>query len=138
MSGFAGPVVGGSVTRDLDGRIQALQSRLDELLLIFTDQHPDVLAVEHTIEDLKKQRIEASAHAKSGSHVSADGSVSPYQTLMQLSLSEADANIAALRARVGALRNRVNELKKLVNIIPEVEAQLQLLNRDYDVTKTTT
>src|SRR3569832_317655 len=136
MSGFAGPVVGGSVTTDLDGRIQALQSRLDELLLKFSEQHPAVQDVGHTNEDLKKQRIEAAAHAKSGSHVSADGSVSPYQTQMQLTLSEADANIAALRARVGALRNRVNELKKLVNIIPEGEAQLQHLNRDYDVTKT--
>src|SRR3569833_1755784 len=55
---------------------------------------------------------------------------------MQLTMNEAEANIAALRAHVGALHNRFNELKKLVNIIPEVEAQLQQLNRDYDVTKT--
>lgn len=136
MLGFAGAAVGGSITPELDGRIQALQSRLDELLLKYTDQHPDVQAVKHTIEDLKKQRAEAAAQAKSGSRVAADGSVSPYQTQMQLTMSEADANIAALRARVGALRKRVEELKKLVNIIPEVEAQLQQLNRDYDVTKT--
>lgn len=134
MFGFAGPAVGGSITPELDGRIQTLQSRLDELLLKFTDQHPDVQAVKHTIEDLKKQRTEAAAQAKSGSR-SADGSVNPYQAQMQLTVSEADANIAALRARVAAQRKRVEELKKLVNIIPEVEAQLQQLNRDYDVTK---
>lgn len=135
MLGFAGPAVGGSITPELDGRIQALQSRLDELLLKYTDQHPDVQAVKNTMEDLKKQRAETVAHAKIGGRIATDGAMSPYQAQMQLTLSEADANIAALRARVGTLRNRVDELKKLVNIIPEVEAQLQQLNRDYDVTK---
>lgn len=137
LFGFSTPMAAaGSNTPELDGRIQTLQSRLDELLLKYTDQHPDVQAVQHTLEDLQKQRKEVAAHAKGNASSFGDGSsVSPYQAQMQLTVSEADANIAALRARVGAQRRRIDELKKLVNIIPEVEAQLKQLNRDYDVTK---
>lgn len=138
LFGFTAPAAGvaGSSTPELDGRIQVLQSRLDELLLKYTDQHPDVQAVKQTMEALQKQRNEVLAHAKVSVRNSVDGpAVTPYQAQMQLTVSEADANIAALRARVNAQRRKIDELKKLVNIIPEVEAQLKQLNRDYDVTK---
>jgi polysaccharide chain length determinant protein (PEP-CTERM system associated) len=125
-----------TATPDLDARIHNLQARLDELLLKFTDQHPDVLAVKHTIEDLEKQKKEViAAQAKTPPSAEEGQAVNPYQAQLKLALSEAEANVAALTARVAARRQRVEELKKLVNIIPEVEAQLKQMNRDYDVTK---
>jgi len=124
---------GASVTPDLDARINALQERLDQILLNYTDQHPDVIAIKRTIEDLEKQKKAAlAAQAKVGAGVQGG---SPYQSQLKLALSEADANVAALKSRVGAYQNRVEELKKLVNVLPEVEEQLKQLNRDYDVTK---
>jgi len=140
LFGFSVPAPsagGGSITPELDARLQALQSRLDELLLKFTDQHPDVQAVKHTMADIEKQRKEilAAQAKKAGAAPSENMTVNPYQAQMQLTLSEADANIASLRARVNIQQRRVDDLKRLVNIIPEVEAQLKQLNRDYDVTK---
>lgn len=120
---------GASVTPDLDARINALQTRLDQILLNYTDQHPDVIAIKRTIEDLEKQKKAAQAKGGGGA------GVNPYQSQLKLALSEADANVAALKSRVGAYQNRVEELKKLVNVLPEVEEQLKQLNRDYDVTK---
>src|SRR3569623_331164 len=140
LFGFSVPAPsagGGSITPELDARLQALQSRLDELLLKFTDQHPDVQAVKHTMADIEKQRKEilAAQAKKAGAAPSENMTVNPYQAQMQLTLSEADANIASLRARVNIQQRRVDDLKRLVNIIPDVEAQLNQLNRDYDDTK---
>ncbi len=133
-----GPVSAASGTPVLDARIQNLQARLDELLLKFTERHPDVQAVKTTIADLEKQRAEVVAtQAQSASAAPADDAVmnNPFQAQMRLALSEAEANAASLKARVSTYRKRVDEFKRLVNIIPEVEAQLKQLNRDYDVTK---
>lgn len=137
LFGFSTPSPsGGSATPELDARIQAMESRLDELLLKYTDQHPDVQVLKNTIKDLEKQRDEAAVQTKVGGFGAGDAAaVNPYQAQMQLTVSEADANIAALRARANAQRRRVAELKQLVNIVPEVEAQLKQLNRDYDITK---
>ncbi len=137
LFGF-GPLPTVSNTPALNARIQNLQTRMDELLLKFTDQHPDVQAVKNTIADLEKQRSEVlAAQAKTQvAPAPEEATVNPYQAQMKLALSEAEANVASLMARVGAYQKRVDELKQLVDIIPEVEAQLKQLNRDYDVTKT--
>lgn len=132
---FSAPAAS-TATPDLDGRIHNLHARLDELLLNFTDQHPDVVAVKHTIEELEKQKKEVLAEQAKAAPAPEDGKgLNPYQAQLKLALSEAEANVAALTARVNARQQRVDQLKKLVNIIPEVEAQLTQLNRDYDVTK---
>ena len=46
-------VAGGS---DTLSRIQETQAKLDELLLKYTDKHPDVIATRATLEELKKRR----------------------------------------------------------------------------------
>jgi protein tyrosine kinase modulator len=130
------PASTSSATPDLDNRINNLQSRLDELLLKYTNQHPDVVAVKHTIEALELQKKEViAAQAKNAQSPDDAQASNPYQAQLKLALSEADANVAALKARVSAYDKKVEHLKKLVNILPEVEEQLKQLNRDYDVTK---
>jgi len=126
---------GTSFTPELDGRINNLKSRLDELLLKYTDQHPEVVTLKETIADLEAQRqavVAAQKKSKSGNEVLPNN---PYSTQMQLAVGEAEANVAALKARVAARQKQVEDLKKMVNILPTVEEQLKQLNRDYDVTK---
>ena len=94
------------------------------------------MAVKHTIDELEKQKKEViAAQAKIVQNPDDTQASNPYQAQLKLALSEADANVAALKARVDAYDNKVEHLKKLVNILPEVEEQLKQLNRDYDVTK---
>jgi polysaccharide chain length determinant protein (PEP-CTERM system associated) len=57
-----------------------------------------------------------------------------YQNL-RLALSQADADLAALRGQIQAQQTSINELRGRVNAIPEVEAELARLNRDYEVNK---
>jgi len=57
-----------------------------------------------------------------------------YQNL-RLALSQADADLAAVRGQMQAQQALVNDLRNQMAAIPEVEAELARLNRDYDVNK---
>ena len=119
-------------------RIQQAQAKLDELLLKFTDRHPDVIAARATLDELKKRRAaeleslrrgDASAVASSGA-----GNNPVYQSI-QTELNKEDVDIAALRRELTQHQSTVAELRQRLNTAPEVEAEFQQLNRDYDVNK---
>ena len=123
---------------DTLSRIQEAQAKLDELLLKFTDKHPDVIAARATLEELKKRRAaeleslrrgDASAVASSGA-----GNNPVYQNI-ELELNKEDVEIAALRREVAQHEGTVADLRQRVNSAPQVEAEFQQLNRDYDVNK---
>lgn len=129
-------------------RIQNLQQELDLLLLKYTDKHPDVIAAREMISLLEKKYDEqlnqlATARASSGAAggvPSALGSgntldTNPVYQQLRIALSTEEANIAAIQARVADYEQRLEELKNKVDTVPEIEAQLTALNRDYDVTK---
>jgi polysaccharide chain length determinant protein (PEP-CTERM system associated) len=128
-------VVSGS---DTLSRIQEAQAKLDELLLKYTDKHPDVIAMRATLEELKNRRMaelenlrrgDAAAVASSGA-----GNNPVYQS-MQLELNKVDVEIAALRRELAQHQGTVAELRQRLNSAPQVEAEYQQLNRDYDVNK---
>jgi polysaccharide chain length determinant protein (PEP-CTERM system associated) len=128
-------MTGGS---DTLSRIQQAQAKLDELLLKFTDKHPDVIAARATLDELKKRRAveleslrrgDASAVASSGA-----GNNPVYQNI-QLELNKEDVEIAALRRQLAQHQSTVAELRQRLNSAPQVEAEFQQLNRDYDVNK---
>jgi polysaccharide chain length determinant protein (PEP-CTERM system associated) len=131
----AGRNGGGS---DTLSRIQETQARLDELLLKYTDKHPDVIATQATLVELKQrratelaslQRGDASAIASSGA-----GNNPVYQS-MQLELNKVDVEIAALRRELAQHQGTVSDLRQRLNSAPQVEAEYQQLNRDYDDNK---
>jgi polysaccharide chain length determinant protein (PEP-CTERM system associated) len=128
-------LAGGS---DTLSRIQQAQAKLDELLLKFTDQHPDVIAAKATLAELQQRRSaellslkrgDATAVASSGA-----GNNPVYQNI-QLALNKEDVEVAALRRELEQHRTTVADLRQQLNIAPQVEAQFQQLNRDYDVNK---
>ena len=119
----------------LDARIQALQAKLDELLLKYTEQHPDVIELKRTIaalEEQKRKELEAMAAAAPGEPAP---SANPVRQQLKLALAEADATVAALRVRVQTYERKLARLRSLVDTIPKVEAELKRLTRDYAVTK---
>lgn len=118
----------------LDARINALQSRLDDLLLRYTNRHPDVIAVKAQLKELEAQR------KKELERLAASGAVggiaeNPVYQKLKISLSETRAETAGLRVKARAYQKRVDYLKKMVHTIPAVEAQLARLNRNYSVTR---
>jgi len=140
-AGSSSPSVGPQGTAnggDSLSRIQETQAKLDELLLRFTDKHPDVISTQETLAELKKRRAmelenlrrgDASAVAASGA-----GNNPVYQSI-ELELNKVDVEIAALRREAAQHEDTVAELRKRLNTAPQVEAEYQQLNRDYAVNK---
>ena len=124
---------------DTASRIQETQARLDDLLLRYTDKHPDVIAAKQTLEDLKarqQQELEAVRRGDAGAAAVAGAVANPVYQNIQLQLHETDVQIAALRGELGDYRGNVAELRQALDTAPEVEAEFTRLTRDYDVTQT--
>jgi polysaccharide chain length determinant protein (PEP-CTERM system associated) len=54
---------------------------------------------------------------------------------MKLALADAAANVASLRARVAEFEGRQVRLQESAKLLPQVEAELAQLNRDYEINK---
>ena len=130
---------------ELEKRIDAMKQKLDGLQLSFTDRHPDVIATKRVLEQLETQKKEEIAklrkemqERKAAAPVAraARGSATnPVLQQLTVSLAESEAAVAALRTRAAEFEHQYNELKKGANAVPQVEADLVQLNRDYEVNK---
>jgi len=123
---------------DTMSSIKETQARLDELLLRFTDKHPDVIAARETLVQLKQRRtaeIEALKRGDPNAAAASGASASPVYQSIQLALNQAEVEIASLRRELTDHQNKVAELRKMLDTMPQVEAEYARLNRDYSVTK---
>ncbi|RPI13894.1 MAG: chain length-determining protein [Lysobacterales bacterium] len=139
--GLTGPVGGDPI----DAQIASYQVRIDQLKLQYTDKHPEIVAIRDTIARLEAEKAEG---LRISSSVAPPASGSPseealarsldmnpvYQNL-RIALSQADAELAELRGQRDAQNQAVANLRGKVDAIPEVEAELLRLTRDYEVNK---
>ncbi|WNO60700.1 XrtA system polysaccharide chain length determinant [Rheinheimera sp. MMS21-TC3] len=122
-----------------DDRIRTLKAQLDNLLIRFTEQHPDVLEVKRRTEQLENQRQEelaqiAKMSAENPGQSASLNQNSFYQEL-RISVSRLSSEVASAKVRVQAYTAKVADLESKLNLIPEIEAEFTGLNRDYDITK---
>lgn len=140
-SGSSTSIVSGrgvSVGGDTMSRIQEAQAKLDELLLKFTDKHPDVIAARATLDELKARRkveLESLRRGDAGAVASSGAGNNPVYQAIQLELNKQEVDIAALRRQLAQHQGTVSELRQRLNSAPQVEAEYQQLNRDYDANK---
>lgn len=121
---------------EIDGRIDALKRNLDDMMQRYTDQHPDVVGAKRVIEQLEKQKLdEIEARRKAGPGQFGSLNANPVFQQMKISLAEAQARVASLKARVGEFDSRLTQARALSKMRPELEAELTQLNRDYAVHK---
>jgi polysaccharide chain length determinant protein (PEP-CTERM system associated) len=123
---------------DTLSRIQDTQAKLDELLLRFTDKHPDVIALKQTLVELQRRRaqeIEALKRGDPGAAATTGASSNPVYQSIQLQLNQADVEIAGLRGELSDHQQKVADLHRMVDTMPQVEAEFARLNRDYAVNK---
>jgi polysaccharide chain length determinant protein (PEP-CTERM system associated) len=134
--GSPGAAAGGG---DTLSRIRETQAHLDELLLNYTDKHPDVIAARQTLAELNERRADEIASLRRGdvnAVANSGAGANPVYQSIQLALNQADVEIATLRRQLGDHQSRVAELRRALDTMPKVEAEYAQLNRDYDVNKT--
>jgi polysaccharide chain length determinant protein (PEP-CTERM system associated) len=140
MSGStaSAPAVQPTYGTDIGSRIRETQTRLDELLLRFTDKHPDVIALQATLAELQqrqKAEVDAARRGDPAAAARTGLSANPVYQTIQLQFNQQSVELAAIRAEISDRQRRIAEFRSLVNTAPEVEAEYARLNRDYDVTR---
>jgi polysaccharide chain length determinant protein (PEP-CTERM system associated) len=113
-------------------RILAMETRLDNLLLRYTEEHPSVKELRSTIADLKAKE------AKEGvvkSQSSTQGLSSALEEL-KLAYRQSEVTLTAIRLRKSEFEKRIEGLKTKLDVLPKVEAELTRLNRDYEINRT--
>lgn len=124
----------GGAEDPLNARIQALQIQRDTLLSRYTSKHPDVVRTQGLIDELSLELEERYAQMRNQpGMISGALASSPVYQGMRTMLAETEAQAAELRVRVEEYRNRVDQLGAKLSRVPEVEAELKQLNRDYRV-----
>jgi polysaccharide chain length determinant protein (PEP-CTERM system associated) len=120
-------------------RLDEAQRQLDALLLRFTDQHPDVVALRRQIAALQTQ-ADAEGRGGGGGGSSSSGtrktSVSNvvYEQ-MKLRLVDAEGTVATMQRRLDEAKADEARMEAIVQATPGVELQVQNLDRDYEILK---
>ena len=128
----------GAVGVDTVSRIAQTRAHLDELLLKYTDKHPDVIETRKTLAELESRRaaeIESLRNGDASAAASSGASANPVYQSIQLELNHADVDIADLRTQLSEHEDKARQLRQVLNTAPQVEAEYAQLNRDYDVNK---
>ena len=120
------------VNPELDERIRAINKSLDTLRMQYTELHPDIVSARRLLAQLEAKKIEEN---KRSGNVDPGRNYSPMLQQLKVALTEADARIAAVRVRVQEYTARYEHLRDQAASVPEVEARLAQLNRDYLINK---
>lgn len=121
-------------------RLAELQSERDSLLLAYTDQHPDVVRVQHQIADLQEElrREEARAQTRlSDAPTVLDGSASynPLYGELKSKLADIGSRSAAAMSRIATGETMLAQEIERSGRIAASESSLAELTRDYEVNR---
>jgi polysaccharide chain length determinant protein (PEP-CTERM system associated) len=134
---------GDTASADADPQIAEYKRQLDQLLLQYTDHHPKVIALKATIAQLEAQKAASRAKARATPSLPQNRTqaaamaldINPVYQNLRLEQSRTDVALAELRQQIADEEHVVADLKARVNTMPQTEAQLTQLTRDYEVTK---
>lgn len=119
-------------TPELEQRLADQRKQLDEQLGRYTEEHPDVIATRHVIEQLEAQARQAQMQPVGLVRRVSSSSGGAGGQQLRISLAELEARVNAMqsqRARQGA---QLAETRALSARLPQVEAEYAQLNRDHD------
>jgi polysaccharide chain length determinant protein (PEP-CTERM system associated) len=128
-----------SVQTPYDERLNSLKTRLDQIRIRYTDQHPDVVELQQIIKSM--QVLKNKAHDKIlnqvslGAMTAGQGQEGNALQEFALKISDLESDIEALKIRRLNYAEKLASLSEKLELIPDIEAQLTSLNRDYRTTK---
>lgn len=137
---------GGFAAVSRTSRLQEAESKLMELRLHLTDQHPDVIAQRGLIAALRSGQLGPEPGAIGGPlrgpHPASAGdsargkSVSnPVYEQLKVRLVETDSNISSLERQLRDATEERDRLQAIVRGAPGLQAEAINLNRDYDIVR---
>lgn len=115
-------------------KLRTYQEQLNDLLTQYTEEHPDVKALRARIEDLQING-DPDANSDAEAMTAEEAAMNPVYQDLKAQESRARIEVGTLQLQLTEQRQKLAELKKSADIIPQVEADLVKLNRDYEITK---
>lgn len=115
-------------------KLRKYREQLENLLNQYTEQHPDVQALRATIaETIERGSAEENEFADIGTGDAVE--FNPVYQELKGEMNKTMVEIETLKIRLMEKEKSTEALKQSVDIIPEVEAKLAKLNRDYEITR---
>lgn len=123
------------ITTKYDERILALEERIDQLRLRFTEKHPDVVESTSLLANLRELRErEINAFLTQDTNDNPNG-LSGLDREIKLEIGKLEGMIASLQVREADTQRKIAELQSKIDLVPQIEAEQTALNRDYGITK---
>jgi len=114
--------------------LNSLLAQLAELKTRYTENHPRVQELERKIAGLKDHlRHEKPVPDTDGEDRFVE--INDVYQQLKIRLSEAQVDVIAVQQALKETEKEIASLKDMVDTIPQIEAELTQMNRDYDVTK---
>ena len=128
------------VTNPIETQIGEMERQIDELLLRYTELHPEVIALKRALVRLQQRRdLERDQYVEEqrNSEVAVVQSLSssPVYQEMRLRLASAETDVAEQETRVANLRDKIEKFQAAVDEVLQIEAEQKQLNRDYGILK---
>ena len=128
------------LTSPLDDKITAMEQQIDDLLIRYTENHPEIIALRKALARLVEKRDRQKAEYvedQSNSEVAVKRSLSesPIYQEMQLRLADAETQYATQITKTETLRDKIETFQAAVDEVLQVEAEQKQLNRDYGILK---
>ena len=119
------PILGGSQM----SKLRQYREQLQDLLTQYTESHPDVKALRAIIaETLAAENAEPEVLGMD------DTEYNPAYEELKAGARNASIELETIKVKLADQQVKVTELQSSLDLIPEIEAKLAKLNRDYDVT----
>jgi polysaccharide chain length determinant protein (PEP-CTERM system associated) len=127
-----------AVTNPLDQKVAEMEGQIEDLLIRYTERHPEVIAMKRALARLVQRRDEERdnyVEERRNDEVAVVQSLSqsPVYQEMQLRLAGANTEVAAEETRVATLRNKIEQFQTAVDEVLQIEAEEKQLNRDYGI-----
>ncbi|MBL8331293.1 MAG: chain length-determining protein [Rubrivivax sp.] len=118
---------------EVDTRLEFQRRQLDELQRRFTDLHPDVIAAKRLVRELEASQAQERARASAERGPSGNAATNPVYQSLRVSLAKAESDVATLRTQLGAQQALLAKARDTASKVPQAEAELAQLNRDYEI-----
>ncbi len=119
-----------------DARIQALKDKKTDLLLKYTDRHPEILGIDKLIDSLqrqkelnKKQNVDDVGDTD---FIGAQKMSNPYVQTLKIAFDNAEAEVASNQTLVNSIRERISKAEEGLKDRLTIETEMKNLNRDYE------
>ena len=122
----------GGTTSSAAARVEELQRKLNDLLLRYTEGHPDVVATKRALAAAQAELAQGGSGTHQSSSIS-QSSPNPAYTQIEEELRQLDLESLTVKRRLETTGQDLVQARQRLADVPDVELQLAQMNRDYEV-----